>query len=88
MDVKHVDCVTASDRAGARHKPCQLRDPQPPRPACPPPPPPPRSVALLLQAGRLGPDVKLLTWGQPYEYEVGGGGGVCRATGGEGGRER
>ncbi|PSC67438.1 hypothetical protein C2E20_8901 [Micractinium conductrix] len=26
-------------------------------------------VALLLQAGRLGPDVKLLTWGQPYEYE-------------------
>lgn len=25
---------------------------------------------MLAAAGRLGPDVKLLTWGQPYEYEV------------------
>jgi hypothetical protein len=26
-------------------------------------------VALLAASGRLTSDVKLLTWGQPYEYE-------------------
>jgi hypothetical protein len=26
-------------------------------------------VALLAQSGRLTADTKLLTWGQPYEYE-------------------
>ena len=29
-------------------------------------------VALLMKSGRLTSDVKLLTWGQPYEYQVGG----------------
>lgn len=27
-------------------------------------------VALLAQSGRLTADTKLLTWGQPYEYEA------------------
>lgn len=40
-------------------------------------------VALLAKSGRLTSDVKLLTWGQPYEYEASGGG-----RGGEVGKEK
>ena len=65
LDVKHVDCVTASDRAGARHKPCQLRDPQPPRPACPPPPPPPHSVAGCCRLGGWAPTSSCSPGGSP-----------------------